>query len=536
MLTAGIQARMRGVEFAMLRSLALLLALVAGLARGDEPPAATLPWQAFTPALFAQAQSQHKPVFLYLEAVWCHWCHVMQRQTFTDPAVQARLRQQWLIARVDHDADPLLANRYRNYGWPALIFFNAEGEEVVKRAGFLGAEDFSRLLDAVIADPRPEHSETSELPAPPLVSGLPDPIREGLESRHREAYDRERGGLRLMQKYLDRDSVEYGLRRAAAGDRQEAARVRRTLDAARALIDPVWGGIYQYSTHGDWAHPHYEKIMRSQAGALRLYAAAYGLWHRPADGRAAQSIRDYLLDWLRDPASGAFHGSQDADAIPGEKADAYFRLGDAGRRRQGIPRVDPHRYAQENGLAIEALVAHYRSSGDADALCAANVAADWLLAERALPDGRFRHEQSDDGRYLGDSLYAARGLLALYGATREERWREAAERAATAIATRFAADGGGYSTALADGAPVAPPRVVEENIAAARLFADLARLEGRPDRLDAGRHALRWLAQESVAFETLTEPGILIAADELAATEAALNGPARTPDTAADRR
>lgn len=520
--SAGIHADGGGVGPVMLRLL-LILALLLPAPPGRAADGAGLPWQPFGPALFAQAREQRKPVFLYLEAVWCHWCHVMQRQTFPDAGVQERLRGQWLLARVDHDADPLLANRYRNYGWPALIFFDAEGREVAKRAGFLSAADFGALLDAIVADPTPEQPAEGD-PAPaPLIADLPDDTRARLLSNHRAAHDRRRGGLKLAQKYIDRDSVEYALSLAAAGDRAQSRRARQTLDAARALIDPVWGGMYQYSTHGDWAHPHYEKIMRSQAGALRSYALAYARWQRPVDAAAARAVRDYLLRFLRDPGSGAFYVSQDADLVPGQKSAGYFALDDAGRRRLGEPRVDRNRYAQENGLAIEALLQWHAASGDGAAFAAARMAADWALRERGLPDGRFRHGEADDGRYLGDSLQMARALLALLRAGGEDRHLVAAEAAARAIARHFAAAEGGYLTAVAEGAVLPPPRATEENIALARLYAALARATGKAEYLADGRHALRWLAQEAVAFETLTEPGILLAADELKAAEAALS-------------
>ena len=112
--------------------LLLLVLLPCFTAGAQAAERAALPWQPFTPGLFAQARAENKPVFLYLEAVWCHWCHVMQAKTFPVASVQQRLKDQWLIASVDHDADPLLANRYREYGWPALIFFNAQGQEVAK--------------------------------------------------------------------------------------------------------------------------------------------------------------------------------------------------------------------------------------------------------------------------------------------------------------------------------------------------------------------------------------------------------------------
>lgn len=499
-------------------SLAALLVLIAlPLAAAERAP---LPWQPFTPTLFASAKAQNKPVFLYLEAVWCHWCHVMQAKTFPDAGVQRRLGEQWLIASVDHDADPLLANRYREYGWPALIFFNAQGQEVAKRAGFMSAEDFSRLLDAVVADPTPEQSARDEQVNAPAITSLPEALRATLEANHREAYDTRQGSLKLAQKYLDRDSVEYALKLAAAGDKTEARRVRQTLDAARALLDPVWGGMYQYSTHGDWAHPHFEKIMRTQAGALRLYAASFAQSKNLRDLQSANAIRDYLLKHLRDADTGAFHGTQDADVVQGEKSAGYFKLGDTARRKVGVPRIDPNLYAQENGLAIEALMALYQASRDADTLCAAWNAGQWALAHRALPDGRFRHGGADDGgRFLGDTLHMARAALALHGATRDADWLAVAEKAATAMARHFAAEGGGYLTAVAEGAAVPPPRVTEENIVLARFYAALAARAGKGEYLADGRHALRWLALPEVAEATLTEPGILLAADELAAAE-----------------
>ena len=482
-----------------------------------------LPWQPFTPALFARAKAENKPVFLYLEAVWCHWCHVMQARTFPDAGVQKRLGTQWLIASVDHDADPLLANRYRDYGWPALIFFNAEGQEVAKRAGFMSAQDFSALLDAVVADPTPEQSARDEQVNAPPISTLPEDLRAMLETAHRQAYDMRLGSLKLAQKYLDRDSVEYALTLAAGGDKTEARRARQTLDAARALIDPVWGGMYQYSTHGDWLHPHFEKIMRTQAGALRLYAQSYALTRNVRDLQSANAIRDYLLHFLRDADTGAFHGTQDADVVQGEKAHDYFKRGDQARRRIGMPRIDPHLYAQENGLAIDALVSLYQATRDADTLCAASNAARWALAHRGLADGRFRHGEADDGgRFLGDTLHMARAALALHGATREAEWLTVAEAAARAMATHFAAAGGGYLTAVATNATVPPPRVAEENIALARFYGALAARTGKAEYLADGRHALRWLALPTVAEATLTEPGILLAADELAAAEQAL--------------
>ena len=123
------------------------------------------------------------------------------------------------------------------------------------------------------------------------------------------------------------------------GDREFERMARETLDAQRQLIDPVWGGVYQYSTDGDWKHPHFEKIMQMQAENLRIYAQAYALWKEPSYLEAATKIREYLRNFLTSP-DGAFYTSQDADLVQGEHSADYFALDDSDRRKRGIPRID----------------------------------------------------------------------------------------------------------------------------------------------------------------------------------------------------
>ena len=131
-----------------------------------------------------------------------------------------------------------------------------------------------------------------------------------------------------------------------------------------------------------------------QAENLRIYAEAYALWKNPADLKSAKKIRDYLRNFLTSP-DGAFYTSQDADLKPGEHSGDYFALDDAARRKRGIPRIDQHIYARENGWAINALARFYAVTGDESALTDAIRAAQWILTERALPDGGFRHDSEN---------------------------------------------------------------------------------------------------------------------------------------------
>ncbi|MFO1462509.1 MAG: DUF255 domain-containing protein [bacterium] len=515
------------------RSIFLLLVgwlSLTGPARAGEG-GGKVAWRPWSETAFAEARRDHKLVLLDLEAVWCHWCHVMEIQTYAHPEVADRIRRRFIPIRADQDAMPGLANRYRDYGWPATIVFDAEGRELAKRAGFIAPEEMANWLRRLAEDPKSVSPEAEARPTLVKAGVLPPELRLELERRHREAFDSELGGLKLSHKYVDADSLEYALRRAQAGDSAEAARARRTLLAARALLDPAWGGVYQYSHGRDWTHPHFEKIMSFQRDYLRVYSLAYAQGGDPEDLRVARAIQGYLQKFLLSP-EGAFYTSQDADVVPGEHAAEYFARGDSERRALGIPRVDKNRYARENGWAIEGLVQVYRATGDLVSLSMAKGAAEWVLKNRRMastpfaaarwlavhgrsPAGGFRHGETDgDGPFLGDTLAMGRACLSLYGATGERDWLACAEGAADFIRANFADPrGAGYLSSGAVG-PLPAVADVDENIAAARFFNLLKHYSGRGEYQGAAELAMRYLAAPEVALGRLTDPGILLADEE----------------------
>src|SRR3954466_1094945 len=120
----------------MRRFLTLLLILAAGAAptaSWAETP--SLPWQKWEPALFDRAAAEDKYILLHMAAVWCHWCHVMEGTTYKDPAVQKTIGEKFIPVRVDQDRDPALSYRYENWGWPATIMLDKDGNEIFKRRG-----------------------------------------------------------------------------------------------------------------------------------------------------------------------------------------------------------------------------------------------------------------------------------------------------------------------------------------------------------------------------------------------------------------
>ncbi len=182
--------------------------------------------------------------------------------------------------------------------------------------------------------------------------------------------------------------MDLAITRAEAGDAMATKRARQTLDAAIALIDPVWGGVYQYSEGGSWDRVHFEKIISFQAQYLRQYSQAYALWKDPKHLAAARDIERYLAEFMTSP-DGAFYVSQDADLNHDVDGHKYYALDDAERRKLGMPRIDKNVYARENGWAISGLSAYYNVTSDAKALEIAERAAKWVIANRALPGRRF---------------------------------------------------------------------------------------------------------------------------------------------------
>src|SRR4029077_19331200 len=148
--------------------------------KSDGPPVAArkpggpIAWQPWSEDAFARAQREKRFILLDLEAVWCHWCHVMDETTYRDPKVAAVIERHYIALKVDQDARPDLSRRYDEYGWPATVVFAADGIEIVKRRGYIPPERMVRLLEAIVTDPSPikyldqasvqSYSETPLLP------------------------------------------------------------------------------------------------------------------------------------------------------------------------------------------------------------------------------------------------------------------------------------------------------------------------------------------------------------------------------------
>ncbi|HEV2963184.1 MAG TPA: DUF255 domain-containing protein [Candidatus Angelobacter sp.] len=476
--------------------LGVLIPLLASAQKTTVKPAA-LKWQPWSDEVFAQAKREHRFVLLDLEAIWCHWCHVMDETTYKDPRVMRLLNSRYILVKVDQDSRPDLSNRYEDYGWPATVVFDAGRHEIVKRQGYLPPKQMASILQAIIDDPTPgpsiEAEPKLELPSSSLLTAA---LRTEVHKNYLDGYDQKEGSWGTGQKFLDWDSVEYSMALARRDhDAQAEHKARQTLAGQLHLVDPVWGGVYQYSAGPTWTEPHFEKIMQMQAENLRIYSLSYAQWHDPVYLHAAQDIRRYLKAFLTSP-EGAFYTSQDADLIEGKHSGSYYALDDAQRRKLGIPRIDKNMYARENGWAIAALATFCAATGDTDAREQALQATRWVLANRSLPNGGFRHGSSDAaGPYLGDNVSMARAFLALYGATADRQWLAQTENTITFIDSHFRDPrGAGFVTATG----ALPQR--DENAMLARTANLLFHYTSKQVYQDVAQRALRYLAAVPVVY------------------------------------
>ena len=477
----------------------LLLTLVVALPASAEakPDAPFVEWNEVA---FQRARQERRVLLLMVSTSWCHWCHVMKRETYADPAVRVLLRRSFLPIYVDADARPDLAERFRNYRWPATAFLTPTAQPILAIRGYRSPTAFRDLLQDVLrrvkaGGPYPGFKDPNahdSLPGAADRTAL-ERLRVRLTGQLDKAWDPIHRGWGRPQKYPVPEPIEHGLRaaRSRVWPHLPAHRARQALQAQAPLLDRAWGGVYQYSVGPSWDRWHPEKIMTVNAGALTNYVLA---------GRMdeARLVYRWFRDFLTDP-DGGFYTSQDADApdMPGER---FYRLSAYLRMRHGVPRVDKSMYARENGLAIQAHCLYARATGKVEPRRQAVAAAERILRTHRESDGSFRHAAArSDRRYVVDQSEMGRALLALYDLTLEARWLESAQRVAGAMQRAFARPEGGYF----DATPTSDPGVfgnrqlsLEGNASAARFLLELGALTSNEALRREGRRAIAAVADE----------------------------------------
>ncbi|HEX3766016.1 MAG TPA: DUF255 domain-containing protein [Kofleriaceae bacterium] len=498
--------------------------IVAARARGGTQQ---FRWEAWSSDAFARAAREHRFILVDGAAAWCHWCHVMDETTYRDPEVGAALRDRFVAIRVDIDERPDLAERYGDWGWPATILLSPDAQELGKFRGYLPPEQLRTILADTLAGTAAAEASAPAITAPPRPEALPWIAARAIRDLDRY-YDDDHGGWGFRTKAPIGDNLAFELRRAAHGDARAAARAAQTLDRQRAIVDPVWGGIYQYSVGGDWTEPHFEKLITYQARNLEAYARGYAQRHDPAALAVARGIAGYLDRFLSAP-DGGFYTNQDADvgAHGGRFVDGhtYYARDDAGRRALGQPWIDSHVYARENGMAISALVALAQATGDAAPLARARRAAERIATTHVGPEGEVWHdaERRTGPLFLADCAEIGLALVRLGQATGDAAWLTRAHAIAATMDRQLLDPAtGAYWAQTVDpnavGVFAHRRQPLEGNLAAARLLAALARATGRPAlRTQAERTLTAVLTPEALDHEGAWLGAVLLALDDIGA-------------------
>ena len=485
----------------MMRWLVVTMAVLLGLGAARAAPIDNRDgfWSEWSDATFARAANDKKFVIVSLQSWWCPWCLVMNRDTWADPEVRDVLKDRFIPVYVDQDSRPDISQRYERWGWPATIIFGPDGTEIVKLRGFYSPKFFIPILKETIRDPSPV--DYGKLGGPErersLATGLSDAERSEILAFIDKAYDRANGGW-SKSKLVDGPTLSWFLDRAKAGEAEAQARLKRSLAAQVALIDPQLGGISQVSLKPDWSAPSREYPMFAQEAALSAYARAALLFDDPSFRAAADRLFGFLKNTLAAPDGGF-----------------YASMGMA----EGEPGVDKRQYARETGQAIQGLLAYYDATGEKSALSLAVAAARWALSERRLPDGGFRHAERDAaGPYLADNVEMAAALLALHRSTADRQWLGHAVATADFIARTFVdrSTGGFLASASPDGPHLPKPiKQREDNVTATRFFTLLAAYTGETRHREIAEAGMGYLASPAVLEAYAFLPDVLLAEEEL---------------------
>ena len=437
----------------------------------------------------------------------------MEETTYRDPRVIDFLNDNYIVCKEDHDERQDLTSLYSAYGWPATIIFDSDGNELLKEAGYIDVDRFMTLISKLKQNPIPLPTYK---PDADFTFTTNDSIKNaGLHSIHEkfmDALDISGGGFGFGQKFIDFESFEYAFTHSAT-DTTLHAWLRNTITNSISLYDNSWGGIYQYSTQNDWKHPHFEKLLSIQARYIKMYCWYYMQYKDTEALKRAEGTAAYVNRFLSDP-NGGFYTAQDADLIPGQKANEYFALNDADRISKGIPAIDKNIYTSDNAEMAEAFLILWATNGNALYLQKALKCINLLKATHKKYNSYMHGENYTATTSLKDNLAMLKTLLLAYRATQNISYRTEASMLAREISTTFNS-GKGYFNTYIGNSPIKASYNISENIEACRLLNYCSYVLNEPAYKKAATDVFNFLTNESIVEAIIVEPGILSASEEL---------------------
>jgi uncharacterized protein len=298
-------------------------------------------WHEWGAEAFALAHAENKPILLDIGAVWCHWCHVMDRESYESAEIAAILNQHFIAIKVDRDERPEVDARYQaavaaitgQGGWPLTVFLMPDGKMFFGGTYFppvdsYGRASFQRVLLAIAEAFRERRTEL-EIESEELMhqlarsegmggqGGTFSPlIVDKMVQSALTAFDRENGGFGGAPKFPYPPIFDLLMDWYARTGEEQVGKVAMTTLEKMALggvYDQLAGGFHRYSVDERWCVPHFEKMAYDNSELLKNYVHAWQATGNPLFAGVARDILRWLREWLSDRERGGYYGSQDAD-------------------------------------------------------------------------------------------------------------------------------------------------------------------------------------------------------------------------------
>jgi uncharacterized protein len=308
-------------------------------------------WHEWGAEAFAHAAQEDKPILLDIGAVWCHWCHVMDRESYEDPALAEVINLHFIAVKVDRDERPDVDTRYQaavaaisgQNGWPLTAVLTPDGKPFFGGTYFprddrYGRPGFGRVLLTMADAWKTRRDEVLESAGSVVEaieynenfagqSGtLSLSIVEKMIQSALEKFDRHHGGFGSQPKFAHPSAIDL-LLDVASRTGNEAAREAATVTlekmARGGVYDQLGGGFHRYSVDEAWVVPHFEKMLYDNAELLKNYVHGFQSFVDPEMARVARDIIRWMDASLTDRERGGFYASQDADINLDDDGD-YF--------------------------------------------------------------------------------------------------------------------------------------------------------------------------------------------------------------------
>jgi uncharacterized protein YyaL (SSP411 family) len=309
-------------------------------------------WFEWSAEAFDTAKRDNKPVLLDIGAVWCHWCHVMDRESYDHPEVAQIVNDNYIAIKVDRDERPDIDSRYQaaiaamtgQGGWPLTAFLTPDGKPFFGGTYFppdegYGRPSFKRVLLTLAQAFKEKRNDVDEQ-AETVMNMIAK--SETFAGREKEAanpqivdhilgsaqtmFDERNGGFGSAPKFPHSSAMDLLIHRfARTGDPDVSKIVVTTLEkmARGGIYDQLAGGFHRYSVDERWIVPHFEKMSYDNSELLKNYVHAYQATGIPLFAAVAKDIIRWIDEWLTDRERGGFYASQDADYSMDDDGD-YF--------------------------------------------------------------------------------------------------------------------------------------------------------------------------------------------------------------------